>query len=51
MKGLEELETEGLLILDTSDTRRQRKKLLKDNCRGDIKKFSFPQRCVEVWNG
>ncbi len=26
------------------------KKLRMDNCRRDIKKFSFPQRNIDVWN-
>ncbi|MPC54191.1 hypothetical protein E2C01_048099 [Portunus trituberculatus] len=50
MNGLEKLDRENLLIWDTSDTRGHGKKLRKDNCRRDIKKFSFPQRCVKVWN-
>ena len=33
------------------DTRGHGKKLKKDICRRDIKKFSFPQRCVEARNG
>ena len=51
MKGLEKLDTEDLLIWDTRDTRRHGKKLKKDICRRDIQKCSFPQRCVEAWNG
>ena len=32
-------------------TQGNRKKSRKDKCRRDIKKFSFSQRCLEVWNG
>ncbi|MPC34378.1 hypothetical protein E2C01_027763 [Portunus trituberculatus] len=48
MNGLEKLDREDLLIWDTSDTTGHRKKLRKDNCRRDTKKFSFSQRCVEA---
>ena len=36
--------------MDNNDTIEHVKKVRIDNRRGDINKFSFPQRCVEVWN-
>ncbi|MPC90784.1 hypothetical protein E2C01_085785 [Portunus trituberculatus] len=51
MNGLEKLDREDSIIWDTSDTRGYGKKLRKNNCWRNTKKFSFPQRCVEVWNG
>ena len=37
--------------LDARNTRGHGKKLKKENCRRDIKKYSFPHRVVDTWNG
>ena len=50
VNGLEEVE-EGFLTLETGRTRGHRKRLKKENCRRDIKKYSFPHRIVDTWNG
>ena len=48
--GLEKFDNEDLMIWDTRVTRGHGMKLKKSSSRKDIKKFSFPHRCVEVWN-
>jgi len=50
MKGMERLDREDLVNWDIRDTRGHGKKLKRDNCRREIKKRSFPQRCIETWN-
>ena len=40
-----------LLRLDEGATRGHGKKLRKDRCLKDVKKFGFPHRIVDVWNG
>ena len=40
-----------LLRLDGGATRGHGKKLRKDRCLKDVKKFGFPHRIVDVWNG
>ena len=42
---------EDLLKLDTGSTRGHSKKLKKERCVRDIKKYSFPHRVVDTWNG
>ena len=42
---------EDLLKLDTGTTRGHSKKLKKERCMKDIKKYSFPHRVVNTWNG
>ena len=42
---------EDLLKLDVRDTRGHGKKLKKERCVRNIKKYSFPHRAVELWNG
>ena len=51
MKGVVHLDREDLINWDIRDTRGHGKKLKKSTCRRDIKKHSFPQRCIETWNG
>ena len=41
----------GLLKLDSGPTRGHGKKLRKERCLRDVKKFSFPHRIIDVWNG
>ena len=50
VNGLERIGGE-LLKLDRGTTRGHGKKLRKDRCLRDVKKFSFPYRIVDVWNG
>ena len=50
LNGLEEVER-NFLKLDERNTRGHRKKLKKEICRKDIKKYSFPHRIVDTWNG
>ena len=42
---------EDLLKLDKRATRGHGKKLKKERCVRDVKKYSFPHRAVELWNG
>ena len=42
---------EELLRLDGINTRGHNKKLRKDQYRRDIKKYSFPHRVIDIWNG
>ena len=42
---------EDLLELDGGNTRGHGKKLKKERCIRDIKKYSFPHRVVNIWNG
>ena len=39
-----------LLRRDTDTTRGHNKKLKKEHCKRDIKKYSFPHRAVSKWN-
>ena len=50
INGLEEVD-ENFLILDERNTRGHGRKLRKESCRRDKKKYSFPHRVVDVWNG
>ncbi len=50
-EGLEKLDREDLVVRDGSETRRKSKKLKKSACRRDVKKYSFPHRCITTWNG
>ena len=42
---------EDLLKFDTGSTRGHGRKLRKERCVRDIKKYSFPHRVVNAWNG
>ena len=44
------MDSEAFLTLDTRSTRGHSMKLMKDICRRDIKKYSFPHRIVNKWN-
>ena len=48
--GLEKFDKDDLMVWDNRVTRGHGMKLKKSTSRRDVKKFSFPQRCVEVWN-
>ena len=47
---MEKVDRSDLFLWDSRNTRGHGKKLRMDRCRRDIKKFSFPQRSIEVWN-
>ena len=48
--GMEMIDKENFIERDDGRTRGHRYKLRKGRCRGDIKKYSFPYRSVNVWN-
>ena len=50
VNGLEEVDGE-IFKLDERNTRGHGKRLKKMNCKKDIKKYSFPHRVVDIWNG
>ena len=50
VNGMEDVDEEDFLPLDTRSTRGHGLKLKKENCRRDIKKYSFPHRVVNKWN-
>ncbi len=50
---MEETNNENLMLREVGNTRHTRghsKKLRKGRCLNSIKKYSFPQRNIEVWN-
>ena len=50
--GIDKLDRNDLVEIErTRELRGHRKKLKKGICRRDIKKYSFPYRSVEIWNG
>ena len=54
LSGLDEVDNEQMMLKEDSTNRTTRshsKKLTKGLCLKDVKKYSFPQKCVEVWNG
>ena len=51
MKGMEKIDRDDLFICDTRVTRGHNKKLKKMEYLRDIKKYSFPYRCIDIWNG
>ncbi|XP_050692945.1 uncharacterized protein LOC126983856 [Eriocheir sinensis] len=53
LSKMEEVDNEKLLLREEPSSRNTRghsKKLRKGRCSRDIKKYSFPQRNIEVWN-
>ena len=44
------MDNEDLFMWDPRDTRGHSKKLKKTACRRDVKKYSFPNRSIEIWN-
>ncbi len=53
VNGMEKIDRDDLVIKVEEGDRRTRghmKKLKKSHCLGDIKKYSFPHRTVEIWN-
>ncbi len=51
MNDLEKLDRDDLVIGEERSLRGNGRRLRKATCSRDIKKNSFPQRCVEIWNG
>ena len=54
MNGMDQVDNENLILREENTGRSMRshsKKLRKGRCLRDVKKYSFPQRCVEAWNG
>ena len=54
LKGMDVVDNKKLILREEGDIRTLRshsKKLMKGRCMKDVKKHSFPQRCVETWNG
>ncbi len=51
MNSLEKLDRDDLVIGEERSLRGNGRRLRKATCSRDIKKKSFPQRCVEAWNG
>ena len=50
--GIDTLDREDLIKIDPSNyLRGHEKRLRKDACTSDVKKYSFPHRGVEMWNG
>jgi len=52
--GMDVVDNRKLVLREEGDMRTMRshsRKLRKGRCMKDVKKFSFPQRCVEMWNG
>ena len=50
VNGLEEVDGD-FLKLNERNVRGHGKRLKKANCKKDIKKYSFPHRVVDTWNG
>ena len=54
VKGKEMIDRTDLGAMATNETRHTRghsRKIGKSQCSGDVEKFSFPHRRVDVWNG
>ena len=50
LKGKDKVDKDDLFVRDSRDTRGHDMKLKKTTCRRDIKKYSFPNRSIEIWN-
>ena len=51
LSGLEELDRDDLVVRDFRCGRGHGMKIKMGSCKRDVKKNSFPQRIVSVWNG
>ena len=53
MSGIDKIDNEELVIENeaASRTRGHSRKIRKSQCVGDTRKYSFPHRVVDVWNG
>lgn len=50
VRGLERIDKDDFIERDTGRTRGHSCKLKKGTCKGDVRKYSFPYRTVNVWN-
>ena len=50
MVGMERLDRDDWIVWDEREQRGHGRKLKRTRCRKDIKKYSFPYRCVDDWN-
>ena len=53
VNGMYEVDNEKLIPrggVSSRSTRSHSKKLTKGSCLRDVKKYSFPQRCIDAWN-
>ena len=51
IRGMEKVDREDWMVWSEGERRGHGKKLRKTRCCKDIKKYSFPYRCVDIWNG
>ena len=51
LSGVESLGHEDLVVRDLRSARRHGRQVKLSVCTKDIKKYSFPQRTVGIWNG
>ena len=51
MKGMDKLDRDDLFVWDTRSTKGHGERLKKTRCLQDVKKYSFPHRCIDTWNG
>ena len=50
-RGLEKVDRENFIVRDDGRTRGHSYKVKRGRCKGDVKKYSFPYRCIDKWNG
>ena len=55
ISGKEKIDIENLVVLSENrdsnrKTRGHSKKIEKSHCTGDVKKYSFPHKTVDIWN-
>ena len=50
VSGIDALDRSDLVVRDLTSVRQHGKKLKLGVCRRDVKKHSFPQRTVRIWN-
>ena len=51
MNGMDRLDRDDLFVWDATNTRGHGKRLKKTRCLQDVKKYSFPHRSIDAWNG
>ena len=53
VNGIEKLDNQNLVMMEEEirQTRGHSKKIKKNRCLKDTKKYSFPHRIVDTWNG
>jgi hypothetical protein len=50
LNNIDNVQYEQILPLSQTTTRGHSKKLYKENCRTNVRKYSFSQRVVDEWN-